>query len=264
MKQSLFPLGVAFALVGVSQAAVLIDDFESYPNNNVTDMNGLGTWSVSNGLDVNGDPIALSTNSTFDLSTGAALIGGLAPSGAGATVLSSSPLTVGMFGSVPALFSIDFGFYDSQNANRDDYSISLVSTGGGDLVTIDLTPAANVNTFNMSFSSDFFTGVVNWGTLDALDTAGNPYFQLQFQTWADGANMYYSLFDVNGGTISTGALTGTSLTDQITDLKISVDTAGGAGDGFLIVDNVSVIPEPSSALLGLLGATVAFTRRRRA
>jgi hypothetical protein len=264
MKKSLFPLGVAFALVGVAQAAVLIDDFESYPKDNSTSMNGLGTWTVSNGTSTGNGEIAITTDSTFDLSTGAALIGGWDPDVASPTVLSSNGLTVGMFGSVPALFAIDFGFYDSTNANRDDYSISLTSTGGGNLLTIDLTPAANPNTFNMSFSSDFFAGIANWGTLDALDTAGNPYFQLQFQTWADGANMYYSLFDVNGGTISTGALTGTSLSDEITDLEISVDTAGGAGDGFLIVDNVSLVPEPSSALLGLLGASFAFLRRRRA
>lgn len=264
MKQSLFTLGAAFALVGVSQAAVLIDDFESYPADNVTSMNGLGTWSVANGLSTGNGEIAVSTNSTFEGSDGAALIGGYAPDSAGPTVLSSSP-TVGMFGAVPGLFAIDFGFYDSTISNRDDYSIKLTSTGGANLLTIDLTPAASVNTFDISFSSDYFTGQSGWGTLDALDTAGTPYFQVQFQTWTDGVNMFYSLNDLNGGTMSSGSLSGgISLTDNITELSIDVDTTGGAGDGFLVVDNVTLIPEPSSALLGLLGASFAFLRRRRA
>jgi hypothetical protein len=262
MNQSLFTLGVAFTLASVSQAAGLVDNFDGYPANNTTSMGGLGTWSVANGTS-GANAIAVSTDSTFEGSAGAALIGGYAPDSAGPTVLSSTP-TVGMFGASAATFSMDFGFYDSTDANRDNYSIKLTSTGGANLLTIDLSPAA-VNTFNISFTSAFFTGTVNWGTLDALDTAGNPYFQVQFQTSTDGlGGMFYSLNDLNGGTMSSGALSGTGLSDNITGLSISVDTAGGAGDGFLIVDNVSVVPEPSSALLGLLGASFVFLRRRRA
>jgi hypothetical protein len=262
MNQSLITLGVALTLSSVSQAALLVDNFNSYPANNTANMNGLGTWSVTNGIS-GGDAVVVSTNSTFEGSSGAALIGGLTPDSAGPTVLSSSP-TVGMFGASAATFKMDFGFYDSTDLFRDNYSIKLTSTGGANLLTIDLSPAA-VNTFNISFSSAFFAGTVNWGTLDSLDTFGNPYFQVQFQTSTDGmGGMFYSLDDLNGGNMSMGALTGTNLTDNITALSISVDTTGGAGDGFLIVDNVSVIPEPSSALLGLLGASCAFLRRRRA
>jgi hypothetical protein len=263
MNQSLFTLGVAFTLASVSQAAILVDNFDSYPADNTTSMNGLGTWSVSNGTS-GANAIAVTTDSTFEGSAGAALIGGYAPGSAGPTVLSSSP-TVGMFGASPTTFTMDFGFYDSTDLNRDNYSIKLTSTGGANLLTIDLSPAAGVNTFNISFSSAFFSGTLNWGTLDALDTAGNPYFQVQFQTSTDGlGGMFYSLDDLNGSNMSSGSLSGAALTDSITGLSISVDTTGGAGDGFLIVDNVSVIPEPSSALLGLLGASCAFLRRRRA
>lgn len=261
MNQSLFTLGVAFTLASVSQAAFLVDNFDSYPADNTSSMSGLGSWSVSNGAS-GANAIAVSTNSTFDGSDGAALIGGFAPDSPGPTVLSSTP-TVGMFGASGARFTMDFGFYDSTDANRDNYSFKLTSTGGANLLTIDLSPAA-VNTFNISFSSAFFTGIVNWGTLDALDTTGSPYFQVQFETSTDGVNMFYTLDDLNGGNMSSGALIGTGLSDNITGLSISVDTTGGAGDGFLIVDNVSVVPEPSSALLGLLGASCVFLRRRRA
>jgi hypothetical protein len=263
MKQSLLTLSSAFVLAGVSQAAILVDNFESYPADDTTSMQGLGTWTVTNGASLGG-PISVSTGSTFEGSTGAALIGGFAPSSAGPTVLSSS-VSVPMFtvGS-SATFSMDFGFLDSENSNRDDYSISLASTGGN-LLTIDLTPAASVNTFNISFSSDYFTGLINWGTLDALDTLGNPFFQIMFETSTDGVGgMSYSLSDVNSGLISSGALALTNLTDNITGLSISSITAGAAGNGVLIIDNVSVVPEPSSALLGLLGASCVFLRRRRA
>jgi hypothetical protein len=35
------------------------------------------------------------------------------------------------------------------------------------------------------------------------------------------------------------------------------------GSNYMLFDNVNLIPEPSSALLGLLGASFAFLRRRR-
>ena len=262
MNQSLLTLGAAFALAGVSEAAILVDNFDSYPHDETTSMHGLGTWTVTNGASVGG-PISVSTGSTFEGSLGAALIGGNTPSVAGPTVLSSAAIVPMFTVGSTATFSMDFGFYDSTNANRDDYRISLASTGGN-LLTIDLTPAGSVNTFNISFSSDYFTGVVNWGTLDALDTLGNPYSSIQFQTSRDlGGAMFYSLKTFNT-TMSSGALSGTNLGDNTTGLSVSVDTAGAGGDGFLVIDNVSVVPEPSSALLGLLGASCAFLRRRRA
>ena len=36
------------------------------------------------------------------------------------------------------------------------------------------------------------------------------------------------------------------------------------GSNMLIFDGVSLVPEPSSMLLGLLGTSLAFVRRRRA
>lgn len=264
MKQSLFTFGAAFALAGVSHAVLLTDNFDSYTP--LATMDLAGPWSVSNGASGSG-PIAIATDYTFDGSPGAALIGGYAPLSAGPTVLSAG-LTVPMFNNgYPSEYTMDFGFLDSTNAFRDDYKISLASTSGN-LLALDLTPGASVNTFNISFSSDYFTGINNWGTFDALDTLGNPFFQVKFQTFTDGiGGMFYSLNDGNGGVMSSGSLSGGSLNiaDNITGLSISVDTTGGAGDGFLVIDNVSAIPEPSSAmLLGLLGASFAFLRRREA
>lgn len=271
MKQSLLTLSAAFSLAGLSQAALLVDNFDGYTDG--SNMNGQGPWNVSNGFATpGGEAIAIATISTFEGSPGAALIGGFTPTNTLLpTVLSSDPINVSMFtvGFPTATFAMDFGFLDSTGANRDDYRISLSSTGGN-LLTIDLTPAASVNTFNISFSSDYFTGVTNWGTLDALDTLGNPYFQISFQTYTDGiGGMFYSLNDVNSGVMSSGLLADglladTLLTDSITGLSISSITAGAAGDGFLVIDNVSVVPEPTSAMLGLLGASFVFLRRRRA
>ena len=263
MKQSLLTLSAAFVLAGVSQA-ILIENFDSYTDD--TNMSGLGTWSVSNGIATpGGEAIAIATSFTFEGSVGAALIGGFTPTNTLQPTVLSSAANVPMFTvGNPAKFSMDFGFLDGAGANRDDYRLSLASTGGN-LLTIDLTPAASVNTFNISFSSDYFLGVINWGTLDALNTLGNPYFQILFQTSTDGVGgMFYSLNDVNSGVMSSGTLSGTTLTDNITGLSNSVITGGAAGNGFLVIDNVSVIPEPTSAMLGLLGASFVFLRRRRA
>jgi len=260
MKQSLLTLSAAFALAGVSQAAILVENFDGYTNG--TDMNGLGTWTVTNGSSGSG-PIAIATNSTFEGSAGAVLIGGYTPT-TSPTVLSTSGLDIPMFTvGNPAEFMIDFGIYDSLSADQDDYTITLASTSGN-LLTIDLTPAGD-NLYNISISSGFFAPPVV-GTFDTLDVFGSPYSQIMFQTSTDGVNMFYNLVDLNSGSLSSGTLSGggISLSDNITSLSISVDTAGGAGDGFLVMDNISVIPEPSSALLGILGASCVFLRRRRA
>jgi hypothetical protein len=275
MKQSLLALTAAFALASVSQAAIIVEDFESYspgtppptytPGQTLNGAtNGTNTWTVSNGIS-GLDNIAAATYATFDGSNVAGSIGGYPPGGPGMTTLSSSASVpiVGTASYPAAIFKIGFGFFDSLNANQDDYKISL-SSSSGNLLTIDLTPVAP-NTYNIGFSSAFFTGNAAWGDLDSLDTFGSPYFELQFTTWESGGNLFYSLDDVNGGNMSNGALGGVSnLGTIITGLDISVDTAGGAGDGFLVIDNVSLIPEPSSALLGLLGTSCLFLRRRRA
>jgi hypothetical protein len=276
MKNSLFTLTAAFALASVSQAAIIFENFDSYTPgdppvpgpytagqnlNGAT--NGTNTWSVVNGIS-GSDNIATATYATFDGSGVAGSIGGY-PNGGGVTTLSSTASVpiVGTASYPAAIFKFGFAFFDSQNGFRDDYKISIGSSNGN-LLTIDLTPAA-ANTFNISFSSAFFTGQSNWGSVDALDTAGNPYFEIEFKTWESGGNLFYTLDDVNGINMSNGALGGSSnLSTTITGLDISVDTAGGAGDGFLVFDNVSLVPEPSSALLGLLGTSCLFLRRRRA
>ncbi len=83
-------------------------------------------------------------------------------------------------------------------------------------------------------------------------------YDLDMTFTASGANVDFSV-DINGfvfgGTLAGAA--GSNITDFSADYT-QVDD----GDSFLLFDNVSIIPEPQTAVLGLL-ALVGFGLRRR-
>ena len=71
--------------------------------------------------------------------------------------------------------------------------------------------------------------------------------------------------DVNGDAFS-GVIPG-GASQSIANFGAVWDTFAGKtapGSNFMVFDSVNLVPEPSSALLGLLGASFAFVRRRRA
>jgi len=264
MKKTISGIAVAFSLAGMTHASVIIDNFDFYTDG--TNMNGQGGWTVTNGLTSGSDPIVIATSFTFDGSDGAALIGGLEPDTPNSTVsLSrSANLTLADFSTgVARRFEIDFGFLDALDIAdpRNPYSI-VVDTNNGNLLTINLAPGASLNTYTVSFSSAFFA-FAGTADLDALDTFGNPYYPFAMEIWTeDNSTVQYQLFS-NNALFNSGVLAGANPGDLITGMSINVDTDGGAGEGFLVVDNVTLIPEPSTALLGLISAAFCFTRRRR-
>ena len=93
--------------------------------------------------------------------------------------------------------------------------------------------------------------------------AANTSTQFQIDTWWDGVAMAY-LFTNAAVPVSTGILTGVGMSETLTSFAVTWDSTGGAGGNSITVDNVSLVPEPSSALLLGLAGLGFISRRRRA
>ena len=261
MKRSILGLGATFALVGAAQAAIIVDDFESY-SNLYDDMNGINGsgWTVSNGSPANGPdgPVVILDAYTWDASAQSATVGGVEQTSLGVTSLShaaSVPL-VDNIGGYQTIFKVETAYTESLGLDpRNPFQIVL-NASSGNLLTIDLTPGA-AGEYDVSWSSAFAGG----GVIGAL--TANTSTQFQLETWWNGTAVAYE-FSNAGSPVSSGVFAGAGQFDTIDSFAVNWDSTGGAGGNSITIDNVALVPEPSSALLGLLGATLAFTRRRRA
>jgi hypothetical protein len=254
MKQinfSVLALVSSLALVANSQAAFISDTFESYSPYG-SDMDGKGGWVVLNGADSGDGPVAILDSYTWDGSAKSATLGGVAQPTVGTTSMTHSALVSLAWTNT---FSIQTAYTESTAGFRNDFQISLNSTAGT-LLTIDLTPG-DAGEYDLSYS-----GLLGGGSLGSK--AANVSTQFQLNTWFDGTNVNYA-FSNAGAPVSSGILTAAS-TDDITGVAIRWygNSNGGLGNNSITVDNVTLVPEPSSALLGLLGASCVFLRRRRA
>jgi len=257
MKRSIFGLGATIALAGAAQAALIVDDFESYSSVG-DDMSGLGGWTVSNGLPANGPdgPVVILDSYTWDGSDQSATVGGVEQTALGITSLShgaSVPLV--STSGYQTTFKVETAYTESLGADPRNPFQFVLTADSGNLLTIDLTPGA-AGEYDVVWSSDFAAG----GVLGSV-TANNPT-QFELTTWWNGSGVSYA-FSNAGTPVSSGVLSGAGQFDTITDFAVNWDSTGGAGGNSITIDNVSLIPEPSSALLGLLGASFAFVRRRR-
>ena len=263
MKLSVLGLAATFALVGGSQAAALIDNFESYTVLD-SDMNGQGGWIVTNGIPADSvpgpstdGPVVIVDGYTWDDSDRSATVGGVAQTFLGLTSLSHA-VDAGLGGTFadPSSFKFEAAYTESEGTDpRNDFQFVLTSNSGN-LLTIDLTPGG-AGEYDVSWSSGFAIG----GFMGTL--AANTSTQFQIDTWWDGVAMAY-LFTNAAVPVSTGILTGVGMSETLTSFAVTWDSTGGAGGNSITVDNVSLVPEPLSAfLLGLAGLGF-ISRRRRA
>lgn len=259
MNLPVLSLAATLALVGGSHAALIVDNFESYSPLSGT-MNGQGGWTVTNGLELGtGDPVVIIDNYTWDpIGTQSATVGGLQPTTAALTSLYHSASVPFVSATPqPTSFKFETAYTESTNGFRNPFQFVLTASSGN-LLTIDLTPGA-AGEYDVVWSSAFFAG----GTFGPL--LANTPTQFQLDLWWNGSNVDYRLS--NAGTpISGDALVGASPTDTITGFAANWNSTigGGVGNGSITIDNVSLVPEPTSAMLGLLGASFVFLRRRRA
>lgn len=265
MNRPILSLAATLALVGGSHASVIFDDFEIY-SPVYGDMNGQGGWVVLNGsplVPLEG-PIAIVDDLFTWPGSGlqAATVGGIQPTTAALTTMyhnASVPFV--SVDPTPTSFRFETGYTESDVGNRNNFQFVLTTSAGlGNLLTINLTPNATPGQYDVAWTSGFFAS----GSIPSPVGAG---FVTQFQldTWADGPNVAYN-FSNAGFSLSSGTLTGVVATDLITRFAVNWDSNsnGGFGNNSITIDNVSLVPEPTSAMLGLLGASFVFLRRRRA
>jgi hypothetical protein len=248
----------SLALIASAQAAVYFEDFESFAID--TDLDGQNGWSTT------GDSFyAFST----DLGDGnmVAIIGGGDDALTNVTTTGITlPSGLSFISDAPndSAFGANFFIVDSTNAVRDTFGFSLVGGMGEDLFTLIFTPDALPGVWDMSYTSIGGSDSFKIGLSDASITTGAYNFYVKF-TAIDADNVAFD-FKINDYFDSSGVLSDPG----IAGLSMGgfnafwSTTADNSGDNFMVFDNVSVIPEPSSAMLIGLGAVGLMLRRKRA
>ena len=202
--------------------------------------------SLTNGNFATNNTTGWNTTGTVSAATGAAVLS------AGATL--SQDFSTGVTGTAENYdFQLDFSF--SVSANNINQRIRIRdNSNAGDIITLRLNATGTgIERFSGTWGSAL-TGITitpnttYWFRVvgSDLDLAGRSY-TLGFST--DGVSY-----------VSTGPLTGFHSALVGSDFE-TVTFESGAGT-ILTLDNVSVVPEPSAALLGGLGL-LALLRRRR-
>lgn len=171
--------------------------------------------------------------------------------------------------------NLNFGIEDSGTAfpNRDTFGISLTTTGGANLFKVTFTPTTQVAdpsvspplgvwavTYTVGGGSPSTTG---WGVQEGDSNS----FVLNFT--AAGATTNFSLTINDHNWTGDALISPTAVIDNFnaTWKPFKDPTVPGnadqAGSNALIFDNLSVVPEPSSALLICLAGLGFVARRKR-
>ena len=165
-------------------------------------------------------------------------------------------------------FTVDFGMQKSVYplaGKRDGFGFSFHDDNDANLLTISLVPA--VSTLNNSFQVCYTVGAEPMA--QAKDANGDNMFvyysglyQLKLDFTPNGANPLFS-GTVTGSNTQTFTGTATGLGSKHL-LNFGAEwNVTDVGNNGMIFDNLSVVPEPSSALLfGMAGLGLAMRRRR--
>lgn len=267
-------LFVLAAATSVSFGAIYSTDFEVplYPAPdfaNGATLHGVDGWTVTNGgVGVLDDPLAFVEEveiadgvfSSFGAIGGAYDI----PTGANATVSRAFSSSLGV-----TSFTMDMGIADSTDdyPNRDAFGITL-SNGSGNVFSINFTPVVALRQ----------TGDVDAEWEISYTVGAGATVPTGLAVLADGLyNLALSFTPSGTGTNFSLGVTGKNVFDWSDDIAVSSGTAitdfgfswdlvdsGAPGDNIFLFDNISAVPEPTSALLLCLGGILGVARRKRA
>ncbi len=159
-------------------------------------------------------------------------------------------------GTVTATWSIK-GLGGSGNFNEIGVNLlGLKSNNQTNIITLKFDDSNTSTLFLNDGGSDFTQGTVGY--------TDNTIYDFTLSAAIGGDKYSWSVIQRGGGTASgtdfTFSGSGTTLTNVSGIAFFWSADAGAGNDGF--IDNVSIIPEPSSALLGALGALMLLRRRR--
>jgi len=287
MKSRFLKSAVNFAwlsLASLASGAVYSTDFESLPYGDITGQDGwavnaTATDSYKPGEIINGfgNPVWGAKSAQIGYSTGLSVpkvyVSRTYPGGG------STPL-LGTVGNANATFKSFFLLVDSRSnasippspatdAVRDKFGFRLEDGAGKNLFSFILEPYAQVEfpesdtAFHyMSWSTGTATPVVIFPGPPRLSTEEGKYYELSVTfSAATGNDVAFSA--MIGGSSFNGVIPDAN-TASIATFGAFWETSNAAspGSNYMQFDNLSLIPEPSSALLGLLGASFALVRRR--
>jgi hypothetical protein len=235
---------------------------------------GLGSNDVAGfeGWTINDPEPTLSFGTTFGPVNEAAGLGGYN--------VSPNEATVGLshgygetFGYTVASFT--FAITDSTNLfpGRDKFSFSF-SDGATNLFSVLFTPTVPGETnpdgdLNAAWTLSYSTGAGASVPLN-ISVAESGAYVMSFSFSPNGGSTDFSLgVGALGGDpldtlVRTGTLTGLNPLTASSDFALGfIPSAGSGGDNYIAIDDISVVPEPSSALLlGVVGLGLVSRRRR--
>lgn len=290
MKQNRYALFAALVL-GVlpssSYGAFYATNFETFNanfgTNNLAGQNG---WNVNATGSGNLGEIQFVQPSTTPFGTKAASLG-FNPSivlSSGATDVyasykyggsDSTPLLSSTVGTPATTFSALFQIFDSASYYsqgskvRDDFGFRLQNAAGANLFSLIFTPYKQVD----APESETAFNQLHWSTGSGSPVLVNNGLSVEeFQSYTFGitfapsatpGNVAFSA-NISGASFFSGELVGLA-NEEIKEFGAfwKPTSLADPGSNTILFDNVNLVPEPSSALLGLLGASFAFLRRRR-
>lgn len=268
MKLSIYTSLISVAAIASSSAALYTSDFNSFTAP-PTEIAGQDGWVINDP----GGPGTLSYGILLAGSQGLGLGGTY-----GATTTPSVSLShsfVESVGRVSAQFDFSFQDSDDEFFARDTFSFSF-DGASGKLFEVSFVPQAQSMTPSSTAAKwDAFYSV-NGGSafplgISELEEDGAYSFALTLGgalTSGNTTTSNYNLTIGSGGTFLTR--TGSVTLDPQTATTgfafnyTATDGIGFNGSNALLVDNLTVVPEPSSALLLALTSLGLITRRRRA
>jgi len=287
MKPSVFVLFTASALTSCLYGATYSNDFDSIPR--WTDMATQTGWSVNDPTDQYSTVDTLNVNPYQPSLSSHVMILGDASLVTYQPVGNSVILSQDYVGTVGAAagnhISFDFLLTDSSTANgafgqRDIFGVSI-SNGLNNVFSVAFTPDAqsltpdaegDIGKWNLSYKVGAGPTVeLNMAVFDSAQY----HFNLSFTPNADPTKTNFDLtiasavFDGGGNRIilSDGgvglAVAPTAVTDKF-NVSWTKGDVNGFGSNALVMDNLNVIPEPSSTLLVSLAGLGLALRRRRA
>lgn len=257
------------SLCGFGNAASYASNFDSYTYG--ADVNGLDGWSLSG---ASGSDVAVISVSPFPapVSGGQGLSFGYGEIDAASAYLYRSGGGAGLVGNPMGYtqFQAAFTVQDSVPSfvNRDQFAFTFRGASNENLLTIQLAPTAQsgspqlnpLRTDQYSWSSDFAAGNLNIGSLNE-----GQWSTLNVLFTPSGVNDVAFTIKFQGTTAASGTLVGAA-TQGIGSYGFVWTPLDSANEGsnVLLVDDVSLVPEPSSALLASLAGLGLCLRRRRA
>jgi hypothetical protein len=270
MKKIIVSIACLGCLSGLGQATVFISNFDSSPYLFNSNLNGLDGWTLT-GASL--PDVAFISSSPFPppVSGGRAIHFGFQEIDATSAVLSRN-FGVGLVGNTLGYTEFQAAFFVVDSIptfpNRDSFSFTFRGASNENLLTVSLSPTLQTpdpdlapnRVDQFSWTSDYATGNPNignltegqWSTINVLFTpsgVNDVAFSVKFQNVEFASGI---LAGAAGETLENYGF--------VWDPEDPLDV----GSNIFIIDDVRMIPEPTSALLAGLGALGFAFRRRRA